>query len=85
MEAYKTSRLEKQRDKAKKPTSDLIEKPIETLQGWSSESHATDLVYSHYEESVQQQIWKNDVESNFQPSREVNYNFQEDLWDHASC
>ena len=56
MEAYKTSRLEKQREKAKKRTFDLIEKPIEKLQGCSNESHVTDLVYSQYEESIQQQI-----------------------------
>ena len=61
MESYKTYSLDKQREKAKKPTFDLIEKPIEKLQGCSSESHVTNLVYSHYEESVQQQIWKNDM------------------------
>ena len=61
MEAYKASCLEKQREKAKNPTYDLIEKPTEKLQGCSSESHVTNLVYSHYEESVQQQIWKNDM------------------------
>ena len=61
MESYKTSRLEKQREKAKKPTFDLIKKPIEKLQGCSHESHVTDLVYSYYEESVQQQIWKIDL------------------------
>ena len=61
MEAYKTYRLEKQREMAKKPTFDLIEKPIEKLQGCSSESHVTDLVYSQYEQSVQQQIWKIDL------------------------
>ena len=61
MEAYKTSSLEKQREKAKKPTFDLIEKPIEKLQGCSSDSHVNDLDYSQYEESVQQQIWKIDL------------------------
>ena len=61
METYKTSCLEKQREKAKKPTFDLIEKPIEKLQGCSSESHVTDFVYSQYEETIQQQIWKNDM------------------------
>ena len=61
MESYKTSSLEKQREKAKKPTFDLIENPIEKLQGCSSESDVTDLVYSQYEESIQQQIWKIDL------------------------
>ena len=60
MESYKTSSLEKQREKAKKPTFDLIEKPIEKLQVCSSESHVIDLVCSQYE-SVQQQIWKIDL------------------------
>ena len=61
MEAYKASCLEKQREKAKTPTYDLIEKPIEKLQGCSSESHVTNLVYSHYEESVIQQVWQDDM------------------------
>ena len=61
MESYKTSRLEKQREKAKKPTFDLIKKPIEKLQGCPTESHVTDLVYSYYEESIQQRIWKIDL------------------------
>ena len=61
MESYKTSRLEKQREKAKKPMFNLIKKPIEKLQGCPSESHVTDLVYSYYEESIQQRIWKIDL------------------------
>ena len=61
MEAYKTSRLEKQREKAKKPSFDLFKKYIENLQDCSSESHVADSVYSHYGESAKQPIWKDDM------------------------
>ena len=40
IESYKTSCLEKQREKANKPTFDLIKKPIEKLQGCSNGSHS---------------------------------------------
>ena len=61
MEAYKTSRLEKQREKAKKPSFVFFKKSIENLQDCSSESHVIDLVYSHYEESDQQQVLQKDM------------------------
>ena len=54
MESYKTSCLEKLREKAKKHTFDLIKKPIEKLQGCLNECHVT-------EDSIQQRIWKIDL------------------------
>ena len=63
MEAYKTSHLEKQREKAKKPSFDLFKKSIENLQDCSSESHVADSIYSHYGESAKQQVWKDDMEN----------------------
>ena len=61
MEFYEISCLEKQREKAKKPSFHLIEKPIEKLQACSNESHFTDTVNSHYGESAKQQVWKDDM------------------------
>ena len=75
MEVYKTSFLEKRREKSKQPSVGLFKKTIEKLQA----CHVTDLVYSHYGESTKQQVWKDHVESDSQLSEEVSYNFQEDL------
>ena len=61
MEVYKTSRLEKWREKAKQPSFDLFKKTIEKLQACSNGSHITDSVYSHYGELAKQQIWKDDM------------------------
>ena len=54
MEVYKTSRLEKRREKAKQPSFDLFKQTIENLQACSNESHVLDSVYSHYGESIEQ-------------------------------
>ena len=61
MEAYKTSRLEKQREKAKQPSFDLFKKTIENLQACSNETLVTNSVYSHCGEGAKQQVWKNDM------------------------
>ena len=61
MEAYKTSCLEKRREKAKQPSFDLFKKTIKELQACSNESHVTDSVYSHYGESTKQHVWKDDM------------------------
>ena len=61
IEAYKTSRLKMQEEKAKQPSFDLFKKIIEKLQACSNESHVTDSIYSHYGESAKQQVWKDDM------------------------
>ena len=61
MEAYKTSRLEKQREKVKHPSFDLFKKTIENIRDCSSESNVTDSIYSHYGESAKQQVRKDDM------------------------
>ena len=61
MESCENYHLEKQREKDKNCSVDLIENPIERIQGCYTARYVIDSDYSHYEESTKKQVWKDDI------------------------